>query len=163
MPLFLIFIIFWQSFTQYNHTFIRPSPFAEACLLVPILIVSLLSKRRTSMGCRTYNRTEPHRTLHFYASIVCELMQVIAVARTADLVLMILDATKKDIHKGCFKSVVLTIVVVLNPDHRFGSSFHDLLKIKLSFFYEYCNNPEVKFSKLLLPIWFLFLCGFRSS
>jgi hypothetical protein len=39
---------------------------------------------------------------HFYAGIVCELMQVIAVARTADLVLMILDATKKDIHKVCF-------------------------------------------------------------
>ena len=40
--------------------------------------------------------------LHFYAGIVCELVQVIAVARTADLVLMILDATKKDIHKVCF-------------------------------------------------------------
>ncbi len=39
--------------------------------------------------------------LHFYVGIVCELMQVIAVARTADLVLMILDATKKDIHKVC--------------------------------------------------------------
>jgi ribosome-interacting GTPase 1 len=42
--------------------------------------------------------------LHFKAGIVCELMQVIAVARTADLVLMILDATKKDIHKVCFNS-----------------------------------------------------------
>jgi hypothetical protein len=30
MPLFLIFIIFN---TLYNHTFIHPSPFAEACLL----------------------------------------------------------------------------------------------------------------------------------
>jgi ribosome-interacting GTPase 1 len=34
-------------------------------------------------------------------------MQVIAVARTADLVLMILDATKKDIHKVCFEILVV--------------------------------------------------------
>ncbi len=34
MPLFLLFIIFEQSFTQYNDTCIHPSPFAEARLLV---------------------------------------------------------------------------------------------------------------------------------
>jgi hypothetical protein len=33
MPLFFIYI-FFNSFIQYNHTFIHPSPFAEARLLV---------------------------------------------------------------------------------------------------------------------------------
>ena len=48
--------------------------------------------------------------------------QVIAVARTADLVLMILDATKKDIHKDLLEKELESVGIRLNkrrPDIYF--------------------------------------------